>query len=209
MIKYLFFDIGYTLVNEDDVWHKRCQELAKTNEASDKNLSFDEIYTQFLTLSQNSYTPFKDLLKKYGFSIKIPYDSTLEKPYPGISDFLNTISARFKLGIIANQSSGLCERLEKFGILHHFSTVVFSHDCGFDKPSPQIFLHALEKADVSPSVTAMIGDRFDNDILPAKNLGMKTILVRQGFGRKISFDGYASFIDYQIDSIFNLPDILM
>ena len=27
----------------------------------------------------------------------------------------------------------------------------------------------------------MIGDRLDNDIFPAKKLGMKTIWIRQGF----------------------------
>ena len=29
----------------------------------------------------------------------------------------------------------------------------------------------------------MIGDRIDNDIVPAKQLGVKTIWVKQGFGR--------------------------
>ncbi len=28
----------------------------------------------------------------------------------------------------------------------------------------------------------MIGDRLDNDILPAKRLGMRTVWVRQGWG---------------------------
>lgn len=28
----------------------------------------------------------------------------------------------------------------------------------------------------------MIGDRLDNDVAPAKEIGMKTIWIRQGFG---------------------------
>jgi FMN phosphatase YigB (HAD superfamily) len=28
----------------------------------------------------------------------------------------------------------------------------------------------------------MVGDRLDNDIFPAKNIGMKTIWIKQGFG---------------------------
>jgi len=28
----------------------------------------------------------------------------------------------------------------------------------------------------------MIGDRLDNDVVPAKRLGMKTVWIRQGFG---------------------------
>jgi FMN phosphatase YigB (HAD superfamily) len=30
----------------------------------------------------------------------------------------------------------------------------------------------------------MIGDRLDNDIIPAKRLGMQTIWIRQGFARE-------------------------
>ena len=33
MIKTLFFDVGYTLVNEDAVWERRCKEQAETEEA--------------------------------------------------------------------------------------------------------------------------------------------------------------------------------
>jgi FMN phosphatase YigB (HAD superfamily) len=32
-VKVLFFDVGYTLVNEDAVWKKRCREQAEMEEA--------------------------------------------------------------------------------------------------------------------------------------------------------------------------------
>ena len=32
-MKVLFFDVGYTLVNEDEVWDARCREQAQTDEA--------------------------------------------------------------------------------------------------------------------------------------------------------------------------------
>ena len=32
-MKVLFFDVGYTLVNEDAVWETRCRDQAKTKEA--------------------------------------------------------------------------------------------------------------------------------------------------------------------------------
>ena len=28
-IRYVFFDVGYTLINEDDVWAFRCREQAE------------------------------------------------------------------------------------------------------------------------------------------------------------------------------------
>ena len=50
------------------------------------------------------------------------------------------------------------------------------------KPDIRIFGYALDKTNCSPQETCMIGDRLDNDILPAKSLGMKTVWIKQGFG---------------------------
>jgi len=35
-----------------------------------------------------------------------------------------------------------------------------------------------------PINAIMVGDRLDNDIIPAQHIGMTTILVRQGWGGK-------------------------
>ena len=43
-MKVLFFDVGYTLVNEDAVWEARCREQAKTKEAKNLGLSAADIY---------------------------------------------------------------------------------------------------------------------------------------------------------------------
>ena len=50
------------------------------------------------------------------------------------------------------------------------------------KPDIRIFEYALDKANCTPQDACMIGDRLDNDILPAKSLGMKTVWIKQGFG---------------------------
>ena len=43
-MKVLFFDVGYTLVNEDAVWEARCREQAQTAEAKKLGLSATDIY---------------------------------------------------------------------------------------------------------------------------------------------------------------------
>lgn len=50
------------------------------------------------------------------------------------------------------------------------------------KPDIRIFEYALDKANCTPQEACMIGDRLDNDILPAKALGIKTVWIKQGFG---------------------------
>ena len=49
---------------------------------------------------------------------------------------------------------------------------------GFRKHDVRIFLRACEDLDVSPAECIMVGDRIDNDIYPAKLLGMGTVLFR-------------------------------
>ena len=47
----------------------------------------------------------------------------------------------------------------------------------------------------------MIGDRLDNDIIPAKKLGMKTIWVRQAYAIYQKIDDESKVPDYIVNSI--------
>ena len=53
----------------------------------------------------------------------------------------------------------------------------------------------------------MVGDRLDNDIVPAKKLGMKTVWVRQGYAIYQSIDDEAERPDHIVDSIDELKGI--
>lgn len=51
-IKCIFFDIGYTLINEDDVWEQRCIEQAEMEEAKMIDLSsHKQIYDEIIQAS--------------------------------------------------------------------------------------------------------------------------------------------------------------
>lgn len=49
------------------------------------------------------------------------------------------------------------------------------------KPNTNLFKIALTKLKTKPKETAMIGDRIESDILGAKNIGMKGILVKKEY----------------------------
>ena len=57
--------------------------------------------------------------------------------------------------------------------------VIASAEEGVSKPDRRIFEIALERSGCKPENAVMIGDRIDNDIVPAKQLGMKTIWIKQ------------------------------
>ena len=48
------------------------------------------------------------------------------------------------------------------------------------KPNPEVFLNAATALAVSPGDCLVIGDRIDADIVPARLLGMTTVLFRTG-----------------------------
>lgn len=200
-IKYIFFDVGYTLVDESKVWEKRCIEQSLTDEARALDLSADDIFNEIVKASLSLKPQYRTVVKKFAFKEVAPYRHELEELYPKAKQVLEKLSHEYKLGIIANQSDGLTYRLEEWGILKYFSLVISSWDYQVMKPDKKIFEIALEKAGCEPHEAVMIGDRLDNDIYPAKEVGMKTIWIKQGFGgmQKAITDAYKP--DFEINSL--------
>lgn len=94
---------------------------------------------------------------------------------------LKELKEKFPLGIVSlvMYSPPFLKFLKKHGILNFFDVIVVSADIGYRKPHPNIFLAALEKMKVKPYEAVFIGDDPIKDILGAKNIGMKTILIKQ------------------------------
>ena len=99
----------------------------------------------------------------------------------GVADLLADLSARgIALGLAANQPADAIARMEAAGIARFFSHQGVSGTHGFRKPDPRVFLHACDALGVRPEACVMVGDRIDNDIAPARGLGMRTVLFRTG-----------------------------
>ena len=206
-MKVLFFDVGYTLVNEDAVWEARCREQAQTAEAKKLGLSADDIYHEIEIASVSRKPQYRTLIDKYNFKEVAPYRTELEKLYDESPAVIKSLSQKYELGIIANQLDRLKERLESFGLLQYFKYIISSWDIKVMKPDIRIFEYALDKTNCSPQETCMIGDRLDNDILPAKSLGMKTVWIKQGFGALQKPLSKSEEPDYTINNLTELLKI--
>jgi HAD superfamily hydrolase (TIGR01662 family) len=104
---------------------------------------------------------------------------------PDIDGLLRRLHERgLMLGIVANQPQVARERLARVGIGDLFAYEGLSGSTGLRKPDPRAFQAAADGLGVLPADCIMIGDRIDNDIAPAKSLGMATILLRSGRHRK-------------------------
>lgn len=176
MLRWLFFDIGSTLVDET-----RCDQARLKDTLRGSEISPEEFKAQLHAFAAQNLDAYKACLQHFSLK-KAPWRGDLEQLYPAVPALLQQLSSQYSLGVIANQNAGLEERLRAWGILPYFRVIASSHDIGAAKPELAIFRTALAAAHCLPQEACMIGDRLDNDILPAQRLGMRTVWVRQGLG---------------------------
>ena len=101
----------------------------------------------------------------------------------GLETEVRTICKDFKLGIAGQYGEEILSILKKRSILDCFAYHLTQNDFSITKPDPRYYEQIIQVFGVAPQQCIMVGDRIDNDIIPAKRLGMKTILIRTGLHR--------------------------
>jgi HAD superfamily hydrolase (TIGR01549 family) len=191
-VRWLFFDLGNTLISEEAATDCRIRQLGSSFEQHGRRYSVEEVRCalqkasaefapRLITGAIEKLTDDPELRKLV--EAEAQYPKELEAPYEGAEQTLRTLSSRYGIGVIANQSAGTQERLTKWGLMPFISICLSSTEAGLEKPDPAIFQLALSRAICRPSQAVMIGDRLDNDVRPARLQGWKTIRIAQGFAR--------------------------
>ena len=203
MVKWIFFDVGSTLVDETEAYDHRVREMI-----AGTSITFKEFDDVRVALARQGLDGNSAAIKHFGLT-KTPWHSEDEVPY---SDAHTTLAALidkgYKLGIIANQKLGTTERLESWGLRQYFDVIVASAEIGYAKPDKEIFEKAFELAKCTAAESVMVGDRLDNDIIPAKVLGIKTVWLKNGLAKYQDAEYGKNVADYQIYSLSELPHIL-
>ena len=203
MIKWIFFDVGSTLVDETEAYDHRVREMIVGT-----NITFKEFDDVRVALARQGLDGNSAAIKHFGLT-KTPWHSEDEVPY---SDAHTTLAALidkgYKLGIIANQKLGTEKRLESWCLRQYFDVIASSAEIGYAKPDKEIFEKTFELANCTAAESIMVGDRLDNDIIPAKAIGMKTIWVKNGLAQYQGAELGEGVADYQIGSLSDLLRIL-
>ncbi|MGT2755554.1 HAD family hydrolase [Streptococcus ovuberis] len=209
MLKWVFFDIGSTLVDEEEAYQDFVKRCIERSSQYGIEISSKIFYAKMLEIAKQGGDPINDVWKIFmPEGIKRPkWSHDSEKLYPNVALVLKQLRERYCLGVIANQGKGLEDRLEMFGIRASIDLIISSSDVGLKKPDPAIFQCALTLAGIPAQQAVYIGDRVDNDMIPAKCVGMKTIRVRQGLG-KYAPEQSSLKSDHQIDRITDLLTLL-
>ena len=201
-IKWIFFDIGSTLVDETKCYKRRFEEAVENTD-----VTYQAFKSKVVEFSKQNLKGDHEAVKYYNLVLP-KWHNELEFLYPEAEIVLKTLRDKgLKLGIIANQSLGTEKRLKNWNILEYFDVVAASAEEGIAKPALRIFEIALGKADCRPQNAVMVGDRLDNDIAPANKIGMKTIWIKQGFAKYSTPKNESENADYTVNHLNEILDI--
>lgn len=203
-VRWLFFDVGSTLVDETAAYDHRIHEMI-----AGTAVTFEQFQQKREEYARQNKRGDLEAAAFFGLQ-KTPWHHEDERPYPEAAEVLAALHARgYRIGVIANQSAGTAERLAAWGLMQHIDLVIASAEEGVAKPDPSIFRIALERADCAPNEAVMIGDRLDNDVVPAKAVGMCTVWLPQGPAVWHSVRSAEERPDRQVKSLSELLEVLL
>ena len=113
-----------------------------------------------------------DAKAREAFAVFIRWRNTITF-YDGALDTLNTLSRRYQLAALSNGNADV----RKVGLDSYFSFAISAADVGSSKPSPEMFLEAMHRAEVLPDHAVHVGDHPIDDIEGANRVGMHSIWV--------------------------------
>lgn len=213
-LRAILWDVGGPITDDDGMyvlWERGLLEAMRV--VAKREVSPDE-FAAAIEWSIQSYAPysFKSILFHltgrdqqlaartidYFYSIVPSHSDTLNT---GIVEFLRDLSRQVPMVIVANQLRGLPERLKEWGIESYFVHVISAGEYGLYKPDLRVFQRALEFLKLEPHETLMVGDRLDNDIVPAKLLGIRTLHLRCGWYKEQKIRMPEEQADWTVDSV--------
>ncbi len=128
-----------------------------------------------------------DFLRENGCSVtEVQSKQILDSCYAVVTTNINKVarpelesmSECCPLVLVTNFYGNMNSVLKEFGIDRYFAGIVESAVEGVRKPNPDIFRLAVNRLGVLPADAVMIGDSLSKDILPAMEVGCKTIWLK-------------------------------
>ena len=171
-LKAVFFDVGETLVDEERWWrvlaersglqpHVVWAALGVTIERGEEH---------------NALWGHLGIARPSGWG-HLPYE--LGDLYPDALGCLESVRGLgLHVGVVGNQTAVLEQWARKAALP---ADVISSSDSlGVRKPDRRFFERVVELAGCAPGDVAYVGDRVDNDVLPAAAAGLVAIHIRRG-----------------------------
>lgn len=181
MDRWVCLDVGETLIDETRIWSLWADELGVPR------LTFMAALGAVIERGEEHRDVFGVLgfgemeWRAHGPEVERRYGGFQEKDlYPDARPALTALStAGYRLAILANQPASRTGELRALGI--SADVLAMSDELGVAKPDPAFFARAQSlMGDPQPANVAYVGDRVDNDVLPALEAGMRAVWLRRG-----------------------------
>jgi HAD superfamily hydrolase (TIGR01509 family) len=99
--------------------------------------------------------------------------------YPDARPALQALhGAGFQIGLAANQPAAAALTLERCDLVYDW--LLISDLERVAKPDPAFFALVVRRTGLPPERIAYVGDRVDNDVLPAAAAGLRAVHLRRG-----------------------------
>ena len=213
------FDCYGTLVDWESGIVEAVSGVFKNHGITLKRDDILDLYSKFEPEAERVYRPYKEVLRivmeSFGehFGVELSeneknvlVDSIGSWPvFPDTPDTLKRIKDRHRIAVISNVDDDLFEMTQKkIGV--EFDHIVTAQRVEAYKPSLKVFEFAHKEFGVSKDEWIHVGQSVYHDVIPAKEYGIKTILVkRRGFGATPKVHGSA---DYTVENLRDIIEIL-
>ncbi|ADG74535.1 hydrolase, HAD-superfamily, subfamily IIIA [Cellulomonas flavigena DSM 20109] len=163
-------DVGETLVDESRLWLRAAQEVGVTP------LTLMAVLGALTERGE----PHHHVWEAVGVEPPTtPSEILPEDLYPDALPALGALrAAGYVVAVAGNQPARAEQQLREAGV--EVDMIATSARWGVAKPSPAFFARVVTDLGLTPADVLYVGDRLDNDVLPARALGMRTAFVRRG-----------------------------
>ncbi|GIH76507.1 HAD family hydrolase [Planobispora longispora] len=184
MIRALVFDVGETLIDETRIWSRWADRLGVTRftmlgvlggmAALDRSFAeaFQIVRPGFDVEAEQEAWKRDD---PEGLRVNFDADDLYPDVRPGLAALRDL---GYELIIAGNQPPQAYDALTAMDL--PVDAVYTSDGWGVAKPDPAFFAEVVAVSGREPGEILYVGDRLDNDVLPARAAGMRTALIRRG-----------------------------
>ena len=177
--RWVVLDVGETIIDETRVWSiwadmlgiPRLTFLAGFGAVLARGGEHRDVFELFNVADWRTAWPEHEAIYG-GFQV--------DDVYPDAIPAMEALRGRgYRVAVIGNQPTSRTAELRRIGV--EAEVMAMSAEMGIAKPSQQFFERVLELLGSPPaSSVAYVGDRVDNDVLPAVVAGMRAVWLRRG-----------------------------
>jgi HAD superfamily hydrolase (TIGR01549 family) len=210
VVRALVFDVGETLVDETRIWSRWADRLGVSRFAMMGVLggmaALDRSHREAFEVVRpglDIYAEIEAWRRDDPEGLRENFDA--DDLYPDVRPGLAALrEAGHQLIIAGNQPPQAYDALVAMNL--PVDAVHTSAGWGVSKPQAEFFAKVAAVAGREPGEILYVGDRLDNDVLPAREAGMRTALLRRGpWGHLHAERPEALLADMIIDAI---PDLV-